>query len=88
MEKHEKIGTGDPYGAIAIWYFEANRDPEKFLKIFEGIAPEVEGMVWLGMVLMLAQSLRMWLERPRVVRGIDGVVGAVITAFGIRLALD
>ena len=47
-----------------------------------------EGIVWLGMVLLLAHSLRTWLERPRVVRGIDAVVGAVITGFGIRLALD
>ena len=47
-----------------------------------------EGIVWLGMVLLLAHSLRTWLERPRVVRGIDAVVGAVITGFGIKLALD
>jgi len=47
-----------------------------------------EGTVWLGMVLMLARSLRTWLERPRVVRGIDAVVGTVIAAFGLRLALD
>ena len=47
-----------------------------------------EGIVWLGMVLVLAHSLRTWLERPRVVRGIDAVVGAVITGFGIKLALD
>ena len=47
-----------------------------------------EGVVWLGMVLMLAHSLRTWLERPRVVRGIDAVVGTVIAGFGIRLALD
>ena len=47
-----------------------------------------EGIIWLGMVLMLAHSLRTWLERPRVVRGIDAVVGTVIAAFGIRLALD
>jgi threonine/homoserine/homoserine lactone efflux protein len=47
-----------------------------------------EGVVWLGMVLMLAHSLRTWLERPRVVRGIDAVVGTVIAGFGLKLALD
>jgi threonine/homoserine/homoserine lactone efflux protein len=47
-----------------------------------------EGIIWLGMVLLLANSLRTWLERPRVVRGIDAVVGTVIAGFGIRLALD
>lgn len=47
-----------------------------------------EGTVWLGAVLLLARSLRVWLERPRVVRGIDAVVGTVIAGFGVRLALD
>ena len=47
-----------------------------------------EGIIWLGMVLLLARSLRTWLERPRVVRGIDAVVGSVIAIFGVRLALD
>ncbi len=46
-----------------------------------------EGTVWLGLVLVLARSLRGWLERPIVVRWIDGVVGTVIAGFGIRLAL-
>ena len=49
---------------------------------------DLEGIIWLGMVLMLARSLRTWLERHRVVRGIDAVVGTVIAAFGLRLALD
>ena len=47
----------------------------------------LEGVVWLGLVLLLARSLRGWLERPIVVRWIDGVVGTVIAGFGIRLAL-
>ncbi|MGV8848286.1 MAG: LysE family translocator [Propionibacteriaceae bacterium] len=47
----------------------------------------VEGTVWLGLVLVLARSVRRWLERPIVVRWIDGVVGTVIAGFGIRLAL-
>ena len=47
----------------------------------------LEGTVWLGLVLMLARSVRRWLERPIVVRWIDGVVGTVIAGFGIRLAL-
>ncbi|HET7724582.1 MAG TPA: LysE family translocator [Propionibacteriaceae bacterium] len=47
-----------------------------------------EGTLWLGTVLLLARSLRAWLERPRVVRGIDAVVGTVIAGFGLRLALD
>lgn len=46
MDENELLCTGDPYGAIAVWYFDANRDPEKFLRIFEGVAPPIRGMIW------------------------------------------
>ncbi len=46
-----------------------------------------EGTIWLGAVLLAARSLRTWLERPRVVRTIDAVVGTVIAGFGLRLAV-
>ena len=46
MNEHDSLSAVDPYGAIAVWYFDANRDPDKFLKIFEGVAPRIRGMVW------------------------------------------
>lgn len=36
----------DPYDAVAIWLFMANKDPETFLKLFEGVVPKVRGMEW------------------------------------------
>lgn len=45
------------------------------------------GAVWLGMLLAVARAARRWLERPRVVRAVDGTAGAVIVGFGAALAL-
>lgn len=46
------------------------------------------GTVWLGTILLVARSFRRWLQRPVVTRWIDGVAGAVIAGFGVRLALE
>jgi len=46
------------------------------------------GTIWLGTLLLLARSFRGWLQRRTVARWIDGVAGTVITAFGVRLALE
>ena len=48
----------------------------------------VLGVVWLGTLLVVARSFKRWLQRPAVTRWIDGVAGAVIAGFGIRLALE
>jgi threonine/homoserine/homoserine lactone efflux protein len=45
------------------------------------------GVIWLGTLAAFAGTIRPWLQRPRVTRGIDAGVGAVIAAFGIKLAL-
>lgn len=45
------------------------------------------GLIWLGALALGANRIRPLLQRPRVTRGIDAGVGAVITAFGVRLAL-
>ena len=47
----------------------------------------VLGLVWLGTLAVFAGRIRPWLQRPRVTRGVDAGVGAVITAFGVKLAL-
>lgn len=36
----------DPYNALSVWHFQANRDPEEFLRLFEGVIPKVRGMEW------------------------------------------
>lgn len=45
------------------------------------------GVVWLGTLALFAGRIRPWLQKPKVTRGIDAGVGAVITGFGIKLAL-
>ena len=43
--------------------------------------------VWFGLLIGLAGTLGRWLRRPRAVRAIDGVSGAALVGFGVRLAL-
>lgn len=45
------------------------------------------GLVWLGTLALAVGRVGHWLRRSRVQRALDGLVGAVMTGFGIRLAL-
>jgi len=47
----------------------------------------LESLLWFGVLLLAAHTLRRWLERSAVRRWIDGVTGAVLLAFSARLAL-
>jgi threonine/homoserine/homoserine lactone efflux protein len=44
-------------------------------------------LVWFGLLIGLAGSLGRWLRRPSAARAVDGVSGAALVAFGVRLAL-
>jgi threonine/homoserine/homoserine lactone efflux protein len=44
-------------------------------------------VVWFALLIGLASVLAPWLRRPRTVRTIDGVTGAALVGFGVRLAL-
>lgn len=44
------------------------------------------GLVWLGLVVLAVSRVGGWLARGSVRRWLDGVVGAVMLGFGIRLA--
>lgn len=52
-----------------------------------GLVHTLLGVLWFGLLIAAAASVGRFLARPGVVRGIDGVAGAVITGFGVRLAL-
>lgn len=45
------------------------------------------GLVWLGTLALAVGRFGHWLRRSRVQRALDGLVGAVMTGFGVRLAL-
>jgi threonine/homoserine/homoserine lactone efflux protein len=42
--------------------------------------------VWFLLLTSLAAALSRWLRRPATVRGIDGLTGAALVGFGVRLA--
>jgi threonine/homoserine/homoserine lactone efflux protein len=47
----------------------------------------VETVVWFALVIYGAEKVRRWLQRPVVRRVIDGVTGAALVGFGVKLAL-
>ena len=48
----------------------------------------IEGLIWLSLLAVLVTQAHTWLTRPVVRRRFDQVTGAVLLAFGLRLALD
>ncbi|MFG3229024.1 LysE family translocator [Kitasatospora sp. NPDC048194] len=47
----------------------------------------LEGLLWSTVLVGFAQVLRSWLRRPAARRVLDRVTGAVVVAFGLKLAL-
>lgn len=45
-------------------------------------------VVWFALLIGAASLLSRWLRRPGTVRAIDGVTGATLVGFGMRLALS
>ncbi|MFP5369165.1 MAG: LysE family translocator [Actinomycetes bacterium] len=43
-------------------------------------------VVWFALLISLAATLSRWLRRPATVRVIDGVTGATLIGFGVKLA--
>jgi threonine/homoserine/homoserine lactone efflux protein len=48
----------------------------------------VMSLLWFGLLIVLAGALGRWLRRPRTTRVIDGVTGAALVGFGIKLAVS
>lgn len=48
----------------------------------------VLGILWLSLVTLLLGQLRTVLTRPHIQRRLEAVTGAVLIAFGVRLALE
>ncbi len=48
----------------------------------------VENVVWLSIVTLLLARLHTWITQPRVKRAIEGTTGAIMIAFGLRLAVE
>ena len=48
----------------------------------------IEGVLWLSAVALFVARLRFWLRQPRVTRAIEATAGAILVAFGVRLAFE
>jgi threonine/homoserine/homoserine lactone efflux protein len=46
------------------------------------------GVAWFGLLTAATRPFARALRRPAVTRSLDGVTGAVLVGFGVRLALD
>ena len=47
-----------------------------------------EGMLWFLLLTNATESLSGWLRRRRVIIALDGAMGAILIAFGLKLALE
>jgi threonine/homoserine/homoserine lactone efflux protein len=48
----------------------------------------IEGVVWMSIVTLFVARLRSWINQPRVRRAIEATTGAILIAFGVRLAME
>lgn len=48
---------------------------------------DAEGLVWFTAIILGAHSVRALIERRRARRGIDGITGATLIGFGVKLGL-
>lgn len=48
----------------------------------------MQGIMWYSIVILSLGRMRAWLARPRVKQGLEAVSGAILIAFGVRLAVE
>ena len=46
-----------------------------------------EGVVWLGLIVLVVNRARGWLTRPRVKLALERLCGVAFIGFGLRLAM-
>lgn len=62
--------------------------PHLAVGLLLALVHDLEGLVWFSGMILGAHALRGLLERRRVRRGIDGLTGATLIGFGIKLGLS
>ena len=68
-------------------FLPAGVDVVGFSVLLAGIHAAM-GIAWFAALVLATRPLASALARPAVRRGLDGLTGAVLVGFGIRLALD
>jgi threonine/homoserine/homoserine lactone efflux protein len=75
------------YVALLPQFVPAGSDPLAVGLLLAGVHGALS-IVWFALLTYLAAALGRWLRRPATVRAIDGVTGATLVGFGLRLALS
>lgn len=77
--------VGVVYVALLPQFLPAGSDPLLVGLLLAGVHALLS-VVWFALLIGLAAVLSRWLRRPATVRVIDGVTGATLLGFGVRLA--
>lgn len=75
------------YVSFLTQFVPAGVDVIAFSVLLAGIHAAM-GVVWFALLVAATRPFARALARPAVIRSLDGVTGAVLVAFGFRLALD
>ena len=75
------------YVALLPQFLPAGSDPLAVGLLLAGVHALLS-VGWFGLLIALATLLSRWLRRPGTVRAIDGVTGATLLGFGVRLAVS
>ena len=62
--------------------------PHLAVGLLLALVHDLEGLIWFSVIILGAHAVRGWIERRRVRRGLDGVTGATLIGFGIKLGLS
>lgn len=62
--------------------------PHLAVGLLLALVHDVEGLAWFSAIILGTHTLRRWLARRHVRRGLDGVTGATLIGFGIKLGLS
>jgi threonine/homoserine/homoserine lactone efflux protein len=75
------------YVALLPQFLPAGSDP-LLVGLLLAAVHALLSVVWFALLIGLASGLSRWLRRPATVRAIDGVTGATLVGFGVRLAFS
>ena len=73
------------YVALLPQFLPTGSDPLAVGLLLAGVHGAIS-LLWFALLILLAGVLGRWLRRPRTTRAIDGVTGATLIGFGVRLA--
>jgi threonine/homoserine/homoserine lactone efflux protein len=74
------------YVALLPQFLPAGSDPLAVGLLLAGVHGAIS-LLWFALLITLAGALSRWVRRPRTTRAIDGVTGATLIGFGIKLAV-